>query len=130
MIRLGHADAMVCGATEATIHPMAIAGFARMRALSTSFNEQPTLASRPFDRKRDGFVMGEGAAILVLERLDCAEKRGAQILGEIRGYGLSADASHITNPSGSGALNCMKNALANAHLTIADIGYVNAHATS
>ncbi|CAF1058351.1 unnamed protein product [Rotaria sordida] len=130
MIRLGHADAMICGSTEATINPITISGFARMRALSTSFNDQPKLASRPFDRQRDGFVMGEGAAILVLERLEYAEKRGAKIFGEILGYGLSSDASHITNPSGLGALNCMKNALDNARLNTNDIGYVNAHATS
>ncbi|CAF2390475.1 unnamed protein product [Rotaria sp. Silwood2] len=130
MIRLGHADAMICGATEATINPITISGFARMRALSTSFNDQPRLASRPFDRQRDGFVMGEGAAILILERLEYAEKRGAKILGEILGYGLSSDASHITNPSGSGALNCMKNAIDNARLNTKDIGYINAHATS
>ncbi|CAF1132654.1 unnamed protein product [Adineta steineri] len=130
MIRLGHADAMICGGTEATINPITISGFARMRALSTTFNEQPKFASRPFDRQRDGFVMGEGAALLILERLECAEKRGATIFGEILGYGLSADASHITNPSGIGALNCMKNALDNAKLNIEDIGYINAHATS
>jgi 3-oxoacyl-[acyl-carrier-protein] synthase II len=81
-------------------------------------------------RQRDGFVMGEGAAVLVLERLECAEKRGATIFGEIRGYGLSSDASHIANPSGSGALNCMKNALDHARLTTKDVGYINAHATS
>ncbi|CAF2115293.1 unnamed protein product [Rotaria magnacalcarata] len=130
MIRLGHADAMVCGATEATVNPITISGFARMRALSTSFNDQPKLASRPFDRQRDGFVMGEGAAIMILERLESAQKRGAKILGEILGYGLSSDASHITNPTGLGALNCMKNALNNAHLNARDIGYINAHATS
>lgn len=131
-IRNGDADVMICGGTEACVSPLSIAGFCRLRALNTNFNDQPLKASRPFDRDRCGFVMGEGASILVLEELQHAKRRNANILGEICGYGLSGDASHITSPhpDGIGAFLAMKNALRDSHLTPNDIGYVNAHATS
>ena len=131
LIREGSADVVLAGGAEAVVTPIAMAAFARMGALSTR-NEEPDRASRPFDPGRDGFVMGEGAAFLVLERWDRAEGRGAGIHGEILGYGRNADAYHITAPSpdGSGAVACMELALEDAGLSPADIGHVNSHGTS
>ncbi len=131
IIERGAAEMMICGGTEATITPMGVGGFASMKALSTR-NDDPGHASRPFDAQRDGFVVGEGAGILVLESLEHAQKRGANILAEIVGYGMSGDAFHITQPAenGDGAYRVMKAAMKDAHLTPEDIGYVNAHGTS
>jgi 3-oxoacyl-[acyl-carrier-protein] synthase II len=131
IIERGAAEMMICGGTEATITPMGIGGFASMKALSTR-NDDPGHASRPFDAQRDGFVVGEGAGILILESLEHAQKRGAQILAEIVGYGMSGDAYHITQPAenGDGAFRVMRAALKDAKLTPEDIGYVNAHGTS
>ena len=131
IIERGAAEMMICGGAEATVTPMGIGGFAAMKALSTR-NENPAIASRPFDAQRDGFVVGEGAGILILESLEHAQKRGAPILGEIVGYGMSGDAYHITQPAenGEGAYRVMKAALKDAKLSPADIGYVNAHGTS
>jgi len=131
MIRRGSADVILSGGTEAVIVPIAMAGLGVMTALSTH-NEEPEKASRPFDLNRDGFVMGEGAAVLVLESIDHARARGAHIFGEISGYGASNDAYHISAPAenGAGAVLCMQSALKNAGLSITDIGYINAHGTS
>ncbi len=131
IIQRGEADAMIAGGTEAAICPLAVGGFASMKALSTR-NDEPKRASRPFDRERDGFVMGEGAGIVVMEELDFARKRGANIYCEIAGYGMNADAYHITAPSpqGHGAAKCIRLALDDAKMRPEDIGYVNAHATS
>ncbi len=131
IIRDCDADAMIAGGAEAAITPLAIAGFANMKALSTR-NDDPEHASRPFDKTRDGFVMGDGSGIVVLESLEHAERRGARILAEVVGYGMSADAYHMTNPApeGRGAQQAMRAALADAKVSPADIGYVNAHGTA
>jgi len=131
LIQRGDADAMICGGTEACITPMGIGGFAAMRALSTR-NDEPLRASRPWDKDRDGFVVGEGAAILVLEELEFARKRGAHIKAEIVGYGMSADAFHVTAPpdDGDGAFRVMRNAMRDAKIEPNQIQYVNAHGTS
>jgi 3-oxoacyl-[acyl-carrier-protein] synthase II len=131
IIERGAAEMMICGGTEATITPMGVGGFASMKALSTR-NDDPQHASRPFDAQRDGFVVGEGAGILILESLEHAQKRNAEILAEIVGYGMSGDAYHITQPAenGDGAYRVMKAALKDAKLSPGDIGYVNAHGTS
>jgi 3-oxoacyl-[acyl-carrier-protein] synthase II len=130
MIRSGQMDAAIAGGTEALVAPTCIAGFGAMRALSRR-NEAPEQASRPFDRERDGFVVGEGAGILILERLDKALARGAQIYAEVAGYGSSCDAHHLTQPSpdADGAIRCMREALADAGLRPGDIDYINAHGT-
>ena len=131
MILHGDADAMIAGGTEAAVTALSVGGFAAMRALSTR-NDEPTKASRPFDKNRDGFVIGEGAGILILEELEFARKRGAKILAEVIGYGMSADAYHMTGiaPDGAGAQRSMRAALKDASVTPEEVGYVNAHATS
>ncbi len=131
LIQYGDADAMICGGAEACITPMGVGGFAAMRALSQR-NDDPEHASRPWDKGRDGFVVGEGAGIVILEELETARRRGAHILAEIIGYGMSGDAYHITSPSedGDGAYRVMRNALRNAGLQPEQIDYINAHGTS
>jgi len=132
MVALGDADVMVAGGTESPVNRIALAGFAALRALSTGFNNEPARASRPYDKDRDGFVMGEGAGTVVLEALDHAKARGAKIYAELIGYGLSGDAYHITAPSpdGDGAFRCMTMAIKRAGITAGDLDYINAHGTS
>jgi 3-oxoacyl-[acyl-carrier-protein] synthase II len=131
LIERGDADAMICGGAESAITPMSVAGFASMRALSTR-NDDPKHASRPFDAERDGFVIGEGSGLLILEELEFAKRRGANILAEVAGYGMSGDAFHVTMPdeTGSGAIRVMERAIKDAGITPDQIGYINAHGTS
>ena len=132
LIEYGDADVMIAGGAEASVVPVGIAGFIACRAMSTSFNDEPRKASRPYDKDRDGFVMGEGAGILVLEELEHAKARGAKIYAEIIGYGLAGDAYHITAPAedGDGGYRAMKAAIKNAGIQPSDIDYINAHGTS
>ena len=132
LVALGDADIMVAGGAEAAICPIGIAGFLACRALSTNFNDEPERGSRPYDKDRDGFVMGEGAGVVVLEELEHAKARGAKIYAEVIGYGMSGDAHHITAPAsdGDGAYRCMKTALERAGVAAGDLDYVNAHGTS
>lgn len=130
-MKFGDADVMVCGGAEATILPTGVAGFSNMKALS-SRNDEPQRASRPYDVDRDGFVMGEGAGVVILETLEHAQKRGAKIYAELVGYGISADAYHLTapDPEGRGAARCMQMALDHAGMKPEDIDYINTHGTS
>ena len=133
LIADGDADIMLAGGAEAVVNPLGLAGFAKMRAITAEFNDEPEKASRPWDKKRSGFVMSEGAAALVLEELEHAKARGAKIYAEIAGYGMSSDAYHITAPSGEGAFRAMKTAIDKAKIngiTLDDIDYINAHGTS
>ncbi|OJW47954.1 MAG: beta-ketoacyl-[acyl-carrier-protein] synthase II [Alphaproteobacteria bacterium 41-28] len=132
LIQWGDADVMIAGGAEASVCEIGVAGFAALRALSTDFNDDPTKASRPWDQLRDGFVIGEGAGIVVLEDYEHAKKRGAKVYAEIVGYGMSGDAYHITAPAedGNGSFRAMRNALRRAQLNPEDVGYINAHGTS
>ncbi|RCX21356.1 3-oxoacyl-[acyl-carrier-protein] synthase II [Fontibacillus phaseoli] len=129
LIQRGDADVMICGGAEATIRPTGLAGFCAMRAMSTR-NDEPEKASRPFDSERDGFVMGEGSGILILESLEHAQKRGAKIYAEVIGYGLSGDAHHMTEPDPNGPERCMKMAIRDAGIDPSEVDYINAHGTS
>ena len=130
IIRTGDADVMLAGGAEAAVCIVAVAGFSQARALSTSYNESPEKASRPFDKARDGFVIAEGAGVLVLEEYEHAKKRGAKIYGELKGYSATCDAYHITAPGNKGGLRAMQNAIAASGLALDEIGYINAHGTS